>query len=302
MQNIHGRTQQLGLAALVALLFAPLVSAGAQYRRDDRDRTSPRNPVLIDSRERDDEDEWLRGDDDDDRRLDRDRGRDRDRDRERLRDEERRLFAWRGVVDDDMRVYIRAGNVQSRVVSGGTARRDPRVDRDRPLPRREGTLRVQLVDGRGRVHVIQQPSARNNYTAIVRVKDADRGADTYRFVAYFDPVDRYDRDDVWYGGETRSGDRVMRWTGSVDRDLRITLRGSSAGYSVASGSQPHGVRSDVVRALPRRDGYLEVSLRQGRGTVQVIQQPTRYNNWTAIVRVLDSQGSYGYYDFDLIYR
>ncbi|MGH7637967.1 MAG: hypothetical protein ACREOK_09980 [Gemmatimonadaceae bacterium] len=301
MQNTHGRTQLLGRAVLVALLVAPLVSASAQIRRDDRDRPSTSNAVLIESRDRDDEDEWLRADEDDDRR-DRDRDRDRDLERVRRRDEERRLFSWRGVVDDDMRVYIRAGNVQSHVASGSTTRRGPRVDRDRALPRRAGILRVQLVDGRGRAHVIQQPSARNNYTAIVRVKDAGRGADDYRFVAYFDPVDRYDRDDIRYGGEARSGDRMMRWTGTVDRDIRITMRGGSADYSVASGAYPRSVQANVLHALPRRDGYLEVFLRQGRGTVQVIQQPTRYNNWTAIVRVLDTPGSFGYYDFDVIWR
>lgn len=299
MHNTHGRTHLIGRAVLVALLVAPLVSASAQIRRDDRDRPSSSSGVLIESRDRDDEDEWLRADNVDDRR---DRDRDRDLERLRRRDEERRLFSWRGVVDDDMRIYIRAGNIRSHVASGSSARHDPRVDRDRPLPRRAGILRVELVDGRGRAHVIQQPSARNNYTAIVRVKDAERGADRYRFDAYFDPVDRYGRDDDWDRGETRSGDRVMRWTGTVDRDIRITMRGTSADYTVASGAYPRSVQATVMRALPRRDGYLEVFLRQGRGTVQVIQQPTRYNNWTAIVRVFDTPGSYGYYDFDLIWR
>lgn len=300
MHNTPGRTQQLlGRAVVVALLVAPFTSMDAQYRRDDRDRTSPGNPGLSEIRDRDDEDAWLRGDDDG--RRD-DGRRDRDDDRARRRDEERRLFSWRGVVEDDMRVYIRAANIESRVVSGSATRRDPRIDRDRPLPRRDGILRVELVDGRGRVQVLQQPSARNNYTAIVRVKDIGRGADDYRFVAYFDPADRYDRGDVRYGGEARTGERVMRWTGSVDRDLRITIRGSSSTYGVASGAQPRSVSTSMERALPRRDGYIEIHQRQGRGTVQVIQQPTRYNNFTAIVRVLDSQGSYGYYDFDLIYR
>jgi hypothetical protein len=169
-------------------------------------------------------------------------------------------------------------------------------------------LRVSLLDGRGRVQILQQPSARNNWTAIVRVKDAQYGADNYRFVAYFDPIDdyrrddRYDRDDISYGVEARSGERLMRWTGSVDRDVRIVLRGANSTYSVASGAQPSGVRTNMERSIPRRDGYIEVHQRQGRGTVQVIQQPTRYNDFTAIVRVLDSEGSYGYYDFDLIYR
>jgi hypothetical protein len=291
MQNTHGRTQQLfGRAVVVALLVAPFASMDAQYRRDDRDRQDPMSPVEV----RRDDDARLR----DERR----------RDEERRRDAERQLFVWRGVVDDDMRVYVRAAHVESRVVAGDRNRREPRVDRDRALPRRDGTLRVSLLDGRGRVQILQQPTARNNWTAIIRLKDAQRGADNYRFVAYFDPIDdyrrddRYDRDGDWYGSEARSGDRLMRWTGSVDRDVRITLRGTSSTYGVASGAQPTGVRSTMERALPRRDGYIEVQQRQGRGTVQVIQQPTRYNDFTAIVRVLDSEGSYGYYDFDLIYR
>jgi redox-regulated HSP33 family molecular chaperone len=179
------------------------------------------------------------------------------------------------------------------------------VDRDRALPRRDGALRVQLLEGRGRVQVIQQPSARNNYTAIVRVKDAQRGADTYRFATYFDPEDDYrnddrweDRGDVW--GEGTSGQRVMRWRGTVDGDVRISMRGSSVGYVVASGDQPRGVNSSG--ALPRREGLLSVSLHQGRGTVSVIQHPSSYNNYTAVVRVSDPQGSSGYYDFDLVWR
>ena len=291
MQNTHGRTPQLlGRAVLVALLVAPFTSMDAQYRRDDRDRQDPMSPVEV-RRDENGNRVW----DDDDRRLE----------AERRRDAERQLFVWRGVVDDDMRVYVRAANIESRVVAGDRSRRAPRIDRDRPLPRRDGTLRVQLLDGRGRLQILQQPTARNNWTAIIRVKDAQRGADNYRFVAYFDPADdwrRGDRDGGWNGAEARSGERVMRWTGNVDRDVRITLRGASSTYGVASGAQPHGVNSRMERALPRRDGYIEVYQRQGRGTVQVIQQPTRYNDFTAVIRVVDSAGSYGYYDFDLIYR
>lgn len=290
MQNTHGRTQLLGRAVAVALLVAPFTSMDAQYRRDDRDRQDPMSPVEV-RRDENGNRVW----EDDDRR----------READRRRDAERQLFVWRGVVDDDTRIYVRAANIESRVVSGDRNRRAPRVDRDRPLPRRDGTLRVQLIDGRGRLQILQQPTARNNWTAIIRVRDVQRGADNYRFVAFFDPVDDYrrdDRDGGWYGSEARSGERVMRWTGSVDRDVRITIRGASSTYGVASGGQPQAVRTSMERALPRRDGFIEVQQRSGRGTVQVIQQPTRYNDFTAIVRVLDADGSYGYYDFDLIYR
>lgn len=274
MQNTHLNTRSIGRAVLVALLVAPMMTLDAQFRIEDRDR---------DRRESSDA---------------------------RRRDEERRLFTWRGTVDDDTRIYIRANRVESRVVDGSSVRRNPRVERVRSLPRRDGYLRVELLEGRGRVHVIQQPSARNDYTAIVRVKDGYGGADNYRFAAYFDPVDASRRDrrgDVWRGDrdgdwDDRYGERLINWRGNVDGDVRIVLRESGISYSVASGAQPRGISMTGATRLPRGDGRLSVNLRQGRGNVTVVQQPSRFNNYTAIVRVLDPQGSYGYYDFDLYWQ
>ncbi len=274
MKNTHRSTQLFGRAALVALLAAPTLSA--QGRWEDRDR-------------REGDDRW----ENDDRRDPRSRD----------RDGARHLFTWRGGVDDDTRIYIRGGAVQSQIVSGSSTRVRTDVDRDNALPRRDGLVRVQLLDGRGRVHVIQQPSARNNYTAIVRVKDAQGGADRYRFAVYFDPTDR---GGVWndVGGDVGSGygARALHWAGSVDGDLRIELRGGQVFYDVVSGASPQNVRTSTAGQSMRRQGYLAVAQRQGRGTVSVIQQPSAYNNYTAIVRVLDRPGGYGHYDFDLIWR
>ncbi len=280
--HTHRTTRMIGRAAVVALLAVPLATANGQLRRDDSDRIS-----IADARR-----------DDDARRREDERLRE-----ERRRDQERRLFTWRGVVDDDTRIYIRAANIRSTVTSGSQMRRAPRVDRDRSLPRRDGVVRVELLEGRGRVQVIQQPSARNDYTAIVRVKDAQRGAGNYRLATYFDPEDDYrnggwDGDDVW--GNDGSGQRVMRWRGSVDGEVRISLRGTSVGHAVSTGEQPRGISTSG--SLPRREGLLTVALRQGRGSVTVLQHPSRYNNYTAVVRVSDPQGSYGVYDFDLLWR
>ena len=284
---------------MVALLVAPALGAQERGRWEDRDQ--------------------------------RDRGRweDRDNDRDggyRRRNDVSRLFTFNGAVDNDTRIYIRGRDVRTRTVSGADVRR-ARIDEDNPLPRRDGTVRVQLMQGRGSVYVIQQPNASNDYTAIVRVKDSQGGSDRYRFAVYFDPSDYgYGRGPVYgdgrgpvygddrgpvYGdgrgpvwgdnGNIGYGGRVLHWSGSVDDDLRISLQRGQVGYSVASGQRPMNVQSSGG-ALPRRDGHLEVSLRQGRGAVQVIEQPTSYNNYTAVVRVLDRQGGYGYYDFDLIWR
>jgi hypothetical protein len=275
MKNTLRRTRLIGRAGLVALLVAPSLGAQGRWERDDRDEERADSRWPIDSRRR---------------------------------DEDRRLFSWRGTVDDDTRIYVRAGRVESEVYSGRTPRRRELIDRDRPLPRRDGTVHIQLVEGRGRVHVIQQPSARNNYTAILRVKDAPAGAATYRFAAYFDAaddwtVDRNGRGPIWSdaGGDVQLGDRVFRWSGNVDGDMQIVLRRGGVGYTVISGEQPREVRSSGGQ-LPRREGQLAVSLYRGRGSVVVMQQPTAYNNYTAIVRIQDRPSGFGSYDFDLIWR
>ena len=242
-----------------------------------------------------------------------DQGSQRDQNRDqnavyRRRDDEREVLTWRGTVDDDTRIYLRAGRVDSRVISGANVRTNERVNRVRSLPRRAGLLRVELQEGRGRVHVIQQPTASNDYTAIVRVKDALAGSDRYRFVAYFDPTDdqRADRGNgrVWddIGGEVDLGDRVFNWRGSIDGDVRIVLKRGSVRYSVASGEQPTGVSSSGAWDLPRRAGELGVSVRQGRGTITVVQQPSALNDYTAIIRIVDRMNGLGLYDFDLIWQ
>lgn len=272
MQNTHRKTQLIGRAALVALLAAPALGAQGRWEDHDSDRRQSRGQRASQP--------W---------------------------GTQRELFTWRGTVDDETRIHIRAGSVQSQVVSGSSRRSGVRVDRSNPLPRRDGIVRVQLMEGRGRVHVIQQPNARNNYTAIVRVKDGQGGAGRYRFAVYFDPVDdrREGRGGVWgdAGGDIYRGSSVLRWSGSVDGDVQITMRRGQVGYTVLSGEQPRNVNSRVLSTqLPRRDIQLSVSKRQGRGSVWVVQQPSSYNNYTAIIRIRDPQGGYGYYDFDLLWQ
>ena len=242
-----------------------------------------------------------------------DQGSQRDQNRDqnavyRGRDDAREVLTWRGTVDDDTRIYLRAGRVDSRVISGANVRTNERVNRVRSLPRRAGVLRVEMQEGRGRVHVIQQPTASNDYTAIVRVKDAPAGSDRYRFVAYFDPTDdqRANRGNgrVWddIGGDVDLGDRVFNWRGSIDGDTRIVLRRGSVRYEVASGQQPSVISSTGANQMPRHEGQLGVSVRQGRGTITVVQQPSAFNDYTAIIRVVDRMNGSGLYDFDLIWQ
>jgi len=40
----------------------------------------------------------------------------------------------------------------------------------------------------------------------------------------------------------------------------------------------------------------------GRGSVSVVQQPSSWNNYTAVIRVYDPRSGYGAYSFDLGWR
>lgn len=94
------------------------------------------------------------------------------------------LFEWNGRVDREIQLVMRGNNVQVERI-GST---EPRGGRPRmlgTLPPSDGQVVLQLLQGRGNVNVIQQPSRQNGYTAIVRIEDAQSGADTYRIAAYW---------------------------------------------------------------------------------------------------------------------
>jgi hypothetical protein len=214
-----------------------------------------------------------------------------------------RLFEWTGRVDGETRVFMRGNDVWTQDLDGRRNRAQAR--RYSGLPTRNGQVRVQRLDGRGEISVIQQPSSRNNYTAVIRIRDEDRNArraDRYRFAAYWQPIgggvwggriDR-DRDDDGYN------DGMLRWIGSVDDEVEIRIQGRNVDTRTLSGNVVRDVRANLNgRALPRRDLQVRVRERQGRGTVSVVQQPGQYNGYTAVIRVRDRQSGYGSYDFDV---
>jgi hypothetical protein len=225
------------------------------------------------------------------------------------------LFEWRGRVDGETRIMMRGDQVWTRDVRG----RDTRPSRARivrALPNRNGEVRVQVLNGRGDVDVIQQPSARNGYTTVLRIRDDYARADQYRIVAYWQPAgdvfgrggygrgDVYDRDDDRYDDRYGYGrgtvDGLLRWTGAVDDEVEIRIQGRNVDTRTLSGNGTRDVRANLNgRALPRRDVQVTVRERQGRGSVTVLQQPARWNNYTAVIRVRDRQGGFGYYDFDV---
>jgi hypothetical protein len=213
---------------------------------------------------------------------------------------QQQLFEWNGRVNGEVRLFMRGNDVWTQDVRGRNRQGGARVARG--LPSQAGQVRVQLLDGRGDVRVIQQPSSRNNYTAVVQVRDDGRRADRYRVAAYWQPIGRggwgageWDR-----GNDDRNVDGTLRWSGAVDDEVEIRIQGRNVETRTLSGNEVRDVRANLNgRALPRRDLQVRVRQRQGRGTVSVVQQPGQWNGYTAVIRVRDRQGGFGIYDFDV---
>jgi redox-regulated HSP33 family molecular chaperone len=84
----------------------------------------------------------------------------------------------------------------------------------------------------------------------------------------------------------RSGSELFEWNGRVDREVQVVMRGGQVSTNQMSRTEGRG-RSRVMTALPQRDGEVTVQLVNGRGEVDVIQQPNSQNNYTTIVRIQD---------------
>jgi hypothetical protein len=246
----------------------------------------------------------------------------------------RELFAWSGSVDREVRITMRGREAWLDGEDGWREGRG-RVQVTTALPRSGGWVDLRVEDGRGEVDVIQQPSARNDYTTIIRIADRSSGDDRYRIRAYWSPdndgrdgyargrIGDYGRgrgndrgDDGWYGRDDRGSEgrdggrwgdsrglRTMRWSGSVDDVLQIRLQGGRIQYRTISGRAVRDIRTDMgARGLPRQALDLRVIEREGRGDIRIVQQPSARNGYATIIEIRDPRSGYGRYTFDLAWR
>ena len=263
--------------------------------------------------------------------------------------QQRVLFSWQGRVDREASLMMRGTRVTTPGGWYNTDRGNLRVSSS--LPQTDGVVRLRVERGRGAVDVVEQPSSRNDYTAVVRVRDDQNGAGDYVVTAYWQPTggnvasgggwggrgndddrngrdDRNDRDDRRGNRDDRRGDRddrrrdrddrrtgggwgnggygnnggssnagTLRWSGRVDGVEEIRIRGRRIDSYAVNGAGANDVRSRVNGSLGG-GAYVRLSRAEGRGQVQVVQQPSSSNGYTAVLRVVDRQSGAGYYDIE----
>lgn len=85
------------------------------------------------------------------------------------------------------------------------------------------------------------------------------------------------------------------WQGRVDREIRIQMNGRRASV-VQIGSNERATGGVRARgSVPNQDGIVTVQKLEGRGDVDIVQQPDRRNGYTAIFRLRDKQSGAAVY-------
>jgi hypothetical protein len=84
-------------------------------------------------------------------------------------------------VDDQVEVQVRGDFVTVRTLVGLDAR-DDGSECNAPLPNRDvGPINFEVMDSRGDIRLLAEPSRRNDYTAIVAIRDSPGGFGRYHF-------------------------------------------------------------------------------------------------------------------------
>jgi hypothetical protein len=205
---------------------------------------------------------------------------------------------WQGRVDGESIIRFRGEQAWDETISGGGVS-GARFRFSEPLPRRNVLVNLLDNDGRGDVVIIEQPNRNNDYTACVRIRDRRGGSGNYNFTLGWEKGRGRDDDNGWPGGGNHS--LGLRWSGRVDgRDL-IYIRGNQLWVDHREGQPIYDDNYRFSQSLPFDRGAIFVRKLRGRGNVRVIEQPTRNNNYTAVIMVEDRDGGADRYEFEVVW-
>jgi hypothetical protein len=213
-------------------------------------------------------------------------------------------MTFQGYVTGSAVLYIQGDRVDVQGRDTGSVDR-PQYRFSAPLPAASQQVQVDVERGRGTVAVLEHPAPENEYTAVVRVDPPGDRPELYSINFYWQSQSRPSQ----YGGgrdgrQTRNRTREfsssgeMTWSGIVDQEALIVVNGRSAVARTVRGQRVHGERTSFSSAMPR-DVVVQLADAQGRGQMELLEQPSAKNGYAAVVRVVDSENGPGHYAFRL---
>lgn len=94
----------------------------------------------------------------------------------------------------------------------------------------------------------------------------------------------------------------LTWTGNVDDVVQLKIRGSSLETKALSGREVLNPNYNFTSPLPNRRVDVEVDKKKGRGTVKILQQPRRENDFTTVIEIRDTSGGSRDYELEIYWR
>lgn len=207
--------------------------------------------------------------------------------------QERPQFVWQGEVDSTAILYLRAKHLDIQVKDGAPVAHQQFHFYQR-LPESRQDARLDVLKGRGYVHIIDQPRLENHYTLAVSIEDRQPGSSFYSIAFYWDASNR-----VFERGSGRTD--KLAWNGRVDEEALISCQDKNCSSSASRGAPVASERFNFSRALPQRDVEVSLEVPEGRGEIRLVEQPRQRNNYTARVSIRDPQAGSGEYSFTLVW-
>jgi hypothetical protein len=205
-------------------------------------------------------------------------------------------FVWQGQVDGTAVLHLAGKRLSVEVSSGAPVERE-KFHFSAALPEVQQNARLQVVQGRGYVHVIDQPTVDNHYTLSVAMEDRQPGSSFYSIELYWDTSDNPFE-------HPEKTDRVS-WAGRVGQDAIVSCHARACVSSGRIGAGPDAgataERYKFSHPLPDREIDVRLEEPDGRGDIRLIEQPRVSNNYTARVEIRDPLPGSGEYSFVLVW-
>ncbi|MCD6452387.1 MAG: hypothetical protein J7L64_08530 [Acidobacteria bacterium] len=205
------------------------------------------------------------------------------------------FFHWEGKVDGSDRIILRRDEVKVEHLTGLPLQCQS-YTLSAPLRSRRVTVSLRKKKGRGKVTIVEQPSARNGYRVVVLVDDSRRrGASDYSFdLSWRDDTAPSYRRKVVTGKATS-----FSFDGVIDGEDLIVIKGAKVEMRHISGKRPIGAAPKLFFPLPRREIIACLRKKKGRGEVVILEQPSARNDYSLIVRIRDEKRGASRYRFSI---
>ncbi|MBP7296233.1 MAG: hypothetical protein KBB56_09255 [Acidobacteria bacterium] len=237
---------------------------------------------------------------------------------------DREQFDIRLEADELLLVRVQDDTVRC-VAEKGRPALDQGTACSAPLPPYTPTgFRMDTLDGRGDVRLLEPPSAANGFTATLRIEDSKKGSDRYHVRLSWAAGAVTPGGD---GGGSGAAERAAELPGlslpvstdgsiqtaggaegffdfqaRVDGTVELWLRGRRANIQVISGDFVKQPKCAFSQTLPARPASFDLKRWEGRGDIRLLETPGAANGWTARIRISDPGSGDDLYRFTLSWQ